>query len=86
MIARETVVKALHSPLQKVLRFALTYATLTDDELEVIERTYINGKTEETAAEEMNVSPEFIAKKKAKAIKKLQAAWEFCEVIPILTR
>lgn len=85
VLPRETVLRALKTPYKRVLDFAFTYVSLSKPEETCIRCVIIDGMTEEEAAEALGYSRDYIAKHKAKGIRKLQQAWEGCEVLPILT-
>lgn len=85
VLPRETVLRALKTPYKRVLDFAFTYVSLSKPEETCIRCVIIDGMTEEEAAEALGYSRDYIAKHKAKGIRKLQQAWERCEVLPILT-
>ena len=85
VLPRETVLRALKTPYKRVLDFAFTYVSLSKPEETCIRCVIIDGMTEEEAAEVLGYSRDYIAKHKARGIRKLQQAWEGCEVLPILT-
>lgn len=80
VLPRETVLRALKTPYKRVLDFAFTYVSLSKPEETCIRCVIIDGMTEEEAAEALGYSRDYIAKHKARGIRKLQQAWEGCEV------
>ena len=76
--------RALRTPYRRPLDFALTYASLTEKEEKCLRATLIDGQTEEAAAEALAFSRDFVTKHKRRALDKLQRAWDYCEIIPIL--
>ncbi len=81
---KSVVLRALKTPYHRPLDFALTYASLTANEEKCLRATLIEGRTEEEAAEMLCYSRDFVTKHKKRAVEKLQRAWDYCEVIPIL--
>ena len=84
MLNKQTVKKALRSPRKRVLDFAFTYVSLSARERNIIELIYIDGNTEEMAADMLNQSRDYIANVKSTAMNKLRVAWETCDVLPVL--
>lgn len=84
MIDRQTVLTALRCPDAGLLKIALSYANLSVKESTCIRATIIDDLTEEEAAEDLGYSRDYVAKHKAKAIERLQKAWEFCPLIPVM--
>lgn len=85
LLDKNIVLKALKSPYKRILDFAMTYVNLTEKEQECVQICCIEDVTEELAAERLQVSRDYVAKHKKKGIIKLQQAWKYCELIPILT-
>lgn len=81
---KQIVLKALRTPYKRVLDFAMTYVSMSKKERECVFNVIVDGETEETAAEMMGVSRDFVAKHKASGLEKIAKAWEHCEVLPIL--
>ncbi len=84
MLDREIVLKALKSPYKHILDFAMTYVSLTEKERECVFICCVDDVTEEQASERLQVSRDFVAKHKKKGLVKIQQAWKYCELIPIL--
>ncbi len=85
MLSKEDVVRALRTPYKKPLELAFEYVSLTRRERLCIESVYVDGLTEEQAAEEMEVSRDYVAKHKRRALQKLAQAWDGLEIYKILT-
>ena len=85
MLDKKDVIRALHTPYRKPLELAFEYVNLTRRERACIEAVYIDGLTEEAAAEEMGVSRDYIAKHKKHALQKLAQAWDGLEIFKIIT-
>lgn len=85
MLDRDIVIQALKTPYKRVLDFAMTYVSLSDKEKSCVFLCIVDDITEEKVAEQLKVSREYVSKHKKRGIEKLQKAWEFCELIPILT-
>lgn len=84
MLAKGDVIHALRTPFRKPLELAFEYVNLTRREREIIGRIYIDGLTEEAAAEEMGVSRDYIAKHKKHALGRLAQAWDGLEIFEII--
>lgn len=84
MLSKEDVVRALHTPYKKPLALAFEYVNLTRSERQCIDMVYIDGLTEERAAEEMCVSRDYVAKHKKRAMQKLAQAWEGLDIYAVL--
>ncbi len=85
MLDKKDVIRALRTPYRKPLELAFEYVNLTRREREIIECIYIEGLTEEAAAEEMGVSRDYVAKHKKRALQKLAQAWDGLEIYKIVT-
>ena len=85
MLDKKDVIRALHTPYRKPLELAFEYVSLTRRERACIEAVYIDGLTEEAAAEEMGVSRDFVAKHKKHALRKLAQAWDGLEIFEIIS-
>ena len=85
MLDKKDVVRALQTPYRKPLELAFEYVSLTRRERACIEAVYIDGLTEEAAAEEMGVSRDYVARHKQHALQKLAQAWDGHEIIEIIT-
>lgn len=85
MLAKRDVIRALRTPYRKPLELAFEYVNLTRREREIIGYIYIDGLTEEAAAEEMGVSRDYVAKHKKHALRKLAQAWDGLEIFEIVT-
>ena len=85
MLSKEDVVRALRTPYKKPLELAFEYVNLTRTERQCIDTVYIDGLTEEAAAEEMDVSRDYVAKHKKRALQKLAQAWDGLEIYKIIS-
>ena len=85
MLSKGDVVHALRTPYKKPLELAFEYVSLTRSERRIIDAVYIDGLTEEAAAEEMEVSRDYVAKHKRRALEKLAQAWDGLEIYKIIT-
>ena len=85
MLSKIDVVHALRTPYKKPLELAFEYVSLTRSERRIIDAVYIGGLTEEAAAEEMEVSRDFVAKHKRRALEKLAQAWDGLEIYKIIS-
>jgi DNA-directed RNA polymerase specialized sigma24 family protein len=85
MLSKEDVVRALRTPYKKPLELAFEYVNLTRTERRCIDAVYIDGLTEEAAAEEMDVSRDYVAKHKKRALQKLAQAWDGLEIYKIIS-
>lgn len=72
---KESIRKILQNPSMEIVNIALGYVNLTEDESQVINLVEIKGKTEEKAAEILQMSPRNIQYIKNNAFKKLEAVW-----------
>lgn len=84
MLSKEDVVRALHTPYKKPLALAFEFVNLTRSERRCIDMVYIDGLTEERAAEEMCVSRDYVAKHKKRALQKIAQAWDGLEIYEVL--
>lgn len=75
IIDRDVVLKALKTPYATLLSLAFTYVSLTKSEMLCIKGCIIEGETEEKFAETIERSRDFVSRKKASAIRKIQYAW-----------
>ena len=85
MLSKGDVVHALRTPYKKPLELAFEYVSLTRSERRIINAVYIDGLTEEAAAEEMEVSRDYVAKHKRRALEKLAQAWDGLEIYKIIS-
>ena len=85
MLSKGDVVRALRTPYKKPLELAFEYVSLTRSERRIIDAVYIDGLTEEAAAEEMEVSRDYVAKHKRRALEKLAQAWDGLEIYKIIS-
>lgn len=85
MLSKGDVVHALRTPYKKPLELAFEYVSLTRSERRIIDAVYIDGLTEEAAAEEMEVSRDYVAKHKRRALEKLAQAWDGLEIYKIIS-
>ena len=85
MLSKGDVVRALRTPYKKPLGLAFEYVSLTRSERRIIDAVYIDGLTEEAAAEEMDVSRDYVAKHKRRALEKLAQAWDGLEIYKIIS-
>lgn len=85
MLSKGDVVHALRTPYKKPLDLAFEYVSLTRSERRIIDAVYIDGLTEEAAAEEMEVSRDYVAKHKRRALEKLAQAWDGLEIYKIIS-
>ena len=72
---KESIRKILQNPSMEIVNIALGYVNLTEDESEVIKLVEMKGKTEERAAEILQMSPRNVQYIKQSAFKKLEAVW-----------
>lgn len=85
MLSKGDVVHALRTPYKKPLELAFEYVSLTRSERRIIDAVYIDGLTEEAAAEEMEVSRDYVAKHKRRALEKLAQAWDGLVIYKIIS-
>ena len=85
MLSKRDVVHALRTPYKKPLELAFEYVSLTRSERRIIDAVYIDGLTEDAAAEEMEVSRDYVAKHKRHALEKLAQAWDGLEIYKIIS-
>ena len=85
MLSKGDVVHALRTPYKKPLELAFEYVSLTRSERRIIDAVYIDGLTEEAAAEEMEVSLDYVAKHKRRALEKLAQAWDGLVIYKIIS-
>jgi DNA-directed RNA polymerase specialized sigma24 family protein len=76
--------KVLQNPSKELVNIALGYVNLTDREKEIIELVEIQGKTEEQAAELLEISVRGLQQTKSSAFEKLSKVWSYNIFIAML--
>ena len=84
MLDRQTVLRGLRCPNLPLVKLALTYVNLSKKEETCLFSTILADNTDENAAEELGVSRDYVSRHKLKAISRIQNAWEFCPILPLL--
>ena len=69
--------KILKNPSKDLVNIALSYVNLTDKERQIIEYVEMQGKTEERAAEILDISVRGLQQIKASAFDKLNTVWSY---------
>ena len=72
---REIVIKALRTPYAPLRELALSYASLSRDEMRCVIGCVVEGKTNEQLAEEIDRSPKFVSRHRGEGLRRLQYAW-----------
>lgn len=76
--------KILKSPSKEMINIALDYVNLTEKERKIIEYVEMQGRTEERAAEILDISTRNLQTIKAEAFKKLDKVWSYNLFISML--
>lgn len=72
---KEIVIKALRTPYAPLRELALSYASLSRDEMRCVIGCIVDGKTNEEFAEEIERSPKFVSRHRGEGLRRLQYAW-----------
>ena len=72
---KEIVIKALRTPYAPLRELALSYASLSRDEMRCLIGCIVDGKTNEEVAEEIERSPTFVSRHRGEGLRRLQYAW-----------
>lgn len=72
---KDVVIKALRTPYAPLRELALSYASLSRDEMRCVIGCVVEGYTNEEYAEMIDRSPKFVSRHRNAAIKRLQYAW-----------
>ena len=78
--------KVLKNPSKELVNIALGYVNLTDQERQIIELVEIQGKTEEKAAEILDISDRNIRYIKDSAFNKISVVWKYNLFITLLLK
>ena len=78
--------KVLKNPSKDLVNIALSYVNLTDKERQIIELVEIQGKTEEKAAEILDISDRNIRYIKDSAFNKISVVWKYNLFIALLLK
>ena len=76
--------KILKNPSRELVNIALGYVNLTEKEKQVIELVEIQEKTEEQAAEMLDISVRWLQQIKASGFEKLNKVWSYNIFIAML--
>lgn len=72
---KEIVIKALRTPYAPLRELALSYASLSRDEMRCLIGCVVDRKTNEEFAEEIERSPKFVSRHRGEGLRRLQYAW-----------
>ena len=72
---KDIVVKALRTPYAPLRTLALSYASMSRDEMRCVIGCIVDGKTNEELAEEIERSPKFVSRHRGEGLRRLQYAW-----------
>ena len=72
---KEIVVKALRTPYAPLRVLAMSYVSLSRDEMRCVIGCIVDGKTNEELAEELERSPKFVSRHRGEGLRRLQYAW-----------
>lgn len=72
---KNIVVKALRTPYAPLRELALSYVSLSRDEMRCVIGCIVDRKTNEELAEEIERSPKFVSRHRGEGLRRLQYAW-----------
>lgn len=72
---KDVVIKALRTPYAPLRELALSYASMSRDEMRCLIGCVVDRKTNEEFAEEIERSPKFVSRHRGEGLRRLQYAW-----------